>query len=273
MRAWVIAIGLLFGAAAYFIAFPDTKFAGRQDPQVSTGNLFFSPKPIAAPYEADPIEFGEKLVAAEKYADAVSVFGNVFSSGAAEKKAAAILNGGVALALMNDPSSRRHARELFDQYLGQFPNDLHRDAAHYYLGAIASDEQEPSTALAHFTTIVADFPNSGFFRNAVFHSKNLAALLERQDNTFKERVLRVVGPLIPRNPAGLTTLLGYFVAILGWLVYDWTKVKDKLFKERQPAAWAVLALSITLVIVNYAREWRHTATILDAPKILQPLKR
>ena len=127
--------------------------------------------------------------------------------------------------------------------------------------------------MAHFTTIASDFPESRFAHNAKFYAKQLAALMERQDNAFKARVLRVIGPLFPRNPAVFVPFLSYLIGVLGFLAYDWNKVKRALFVERQLVPWVVLLLSISLLTVNYVIEWRHSATLLDIPKILEPLKR
>lgn len=268
----VVALLLLFAGTLYFIVFPDTKLVkAPQKASISNDNPFFTPRNVTLPFGEDGIEHGQKLVAQKNYDDAVSALGTFVTTDVPQdRKELATRMAGLALMQKNDDDAKRHAREVFEAYLEAFPGSKHADSAHFYLGTLAAEEKDAPTALAHFTTITADFPESGFATNAAVYSKNLAGMLEKQDDAFKGRVLRVIGPLIPRNPAAF---LGYLVTILGWLVYDWKKVAEKLFKEKHPMAWLVLILSIVLLGINYSSEWRHSSSLISLTTVLQTPKR
>jgi hypothetical protein len=269
VKKWAIPLALLFAVAVYLIAFRVTPAPDSAKVSISPANPFFSPRKIDMPFDVDPLDHGEKLVRDQKNADAVAVLGGVFKgSGPPAKKSSAMLTAGIALTAEGTTASSDFAREVFEQFLVAFPTDKHADTAHYYLGAIAMDSGDPSTALTHFTTILADFPDSGFARNAAFHARTLANLIRNEVHTVKDRALRMLGPFIPRDAAAMTTLLAYMITALTFVAYDWKKIKDKLFEEKHPAAWAAIALTFALIGVNYVKEYQHTASVVDLPKVL-----
>jgi tetratricopeptide (TPR) repeat protein len=272
-------LALLFVCAALLILFPEKiplparKLLEREPPKaVSSGNPFFAPKAVAFPFGKDHLDYGDELLHNKRYDEAVEAFASIYATDPADaNKASALIAACDTMTRKSDPTSAAYARELCEQYLRQYPEGLQTVTAHYYLGYLLAGEQDISGALAHFTTITADFPNSPQAPAAAFNAKILAGFLRQQNDSQKARILRIVGPLIPRNPGALAALLGYTVSILGWLTYDWDRVKKKLVVEKHPLAWAVLVLSIGLFVANYASELRNTS-LMALPQLLAHLK-
>ena len=261
---------LLLSVTAYFVFNPGV-FAPKARPvMVSADNPFFKPKLVDIPFNADKDEFGRKLFAEGKFDDAVSVYAAIFSSANSQQtKAAAVLMAAQSLMQANNTDSRRYARQLYEVYQEQFSRDGNLDTVYYNLGLIALADADGPTALLHFTTLLQEYPESHFASNAALSARQIALVLERQNETLKGRVLRLIGPILPSNAAALVGIVTSLASVMVWFLYDWEGHYNKLFVKKDPVVWVLLIMFVALAATNYLFEDRENAkSMLDATKAL-----
>ena len=269
------AIALVLTVTAYFVFNPGARITGPQPVSVSSENPLLKPKPVDIPFNTDKAAYARKLFADGQYQQAVSVSANMFSSATSrQSKAAALLLAAQALVQANDAKSRLYARELYELYLEQFPKEGSVDSVYYNLGLLASADTDGPTALLHFTTLLQEYPESSFAPNAAFFARQIAGVIERQNETLKGRVLRLIGPVLPSNSAALVGLLTSMASVLVWFCYNWQAHYEKLIVKKDPFVWTLLIMFVALAATNYLFEDRENAkSMLDATKALAVLKR
>ena len=276
MKYWIVGLAvLLFLGTAYFVVNPGTGPARLQPARISDNNPFLKPKAVDIPFETDKADFGRKLFADGRYNDAVAVYSSIFSkSSSQQQKAAALLLAAQALVQANDPGSRRYARELYGIYRDKFSKEGNLDAVYYNLGLLAATEADGPTALLHFTTLLQEYPDSQFAVNAAFSARQIAAVIERQNETLKGRVLRRIGPFLPSNSTALVGILTSMASIIVWFAYDWQAHYHKLIVKKDPVVWTLLIMFVVLAATNYLFEDRENAkSMLDATKALAAVRR
>ncbi len=270
MKYWAALMFLLFITAGFFILYPDAEIPGvAQASRVQ--HPFFNAKRVDVPFGTEKSAFAKSLVATGRYDDAVSVFSGVFAdSQSTDSRASTVLMAAEALMLKDDAVARRQAEDLYEFYLLEYPLMPNRDTAHYQLGMMAAERHDAAQALVHFTAILKNSPTSEFSLNAAFQAQNLASMLQKQNESLKGRLLRIVGPFLPRNSTALVTLLTYLSGGLMFLAFNWKKYREELFEKKSAAAWAAVVLSLGLIVINYVREWQNAAFLFDAIRSMRP---
>ena len=258
------------GVTAYFIFNPGTRAAKREPVLISNDNPFFKPKPVDVPFNMDKAEFGRKLFAEGRYDDAVSVYSGIFSSSdSRQAKATALLMGAQSLMQADSPDARRYARQVYAVYEEQFSKEGNLDSVYYNLGLLALADADGPTALLHFTTLLQEYPESHFAANAALSAHQIAVIIERQNETLKGRVLRLIGPFLPTNSAALVGILTSLASVTVWFLYDWEAHYQKLIVKKDPVVWVLLIVFVVLAATNYLFEDRENAkSMLDATKAL-----
>jgi len=122
-------------------------------------------------------------------------------------------------------------------------------------------------ALLHFTTLPQEQPESHFAANAALSARKIATVIEKQNETLKGRVLRIVGPFLPTNAAALIGILTSLASVLAWFIYDWESHYQKLIVKKDPVVWILLIMFIALAATNYLFEDQADAkSMLDLVK-------
>src|SRR5262249_36838373 len=156
---------LLFLVVAFFIMFPGKPAAAHKEQAatvLSPDNPFSKAKPVQFPFEKDHLAYGDELLHNSRLDDAMNVYANIYASDPSDtNKAAALIAGCDAATRKGDDNSERFAHELCFLYLQRFPQGAEAATAHFYLGYLMAGEHDVTGALAHFSTITADFPSSG----------------------------------------------------------------------------------------------------------------
>jgi hypothetical protein len=275
MKSWIAGLFILVLAiTAYFVFRPGSGAAKPEAVMVSPDNPFFIPKQVTTPFGTDKPDLGKQLFAQARYDEAVSVYSGIFSTASSKQtKSNALLMAAQSLTLEDTPISRRYARQLYEVFVDQFPKEANADSAYYNLGMLELGEGNGSAALLHFTTLLQEYPESHFAANAALSARRIAAVLEKQNETLKGRVLRVVGPFLPSNATALIGILTSLVSILAWfMLYDWKSHYHKLFVQKDPIVWLLLLMFITLAVTNYLFEDQADAkSMLDLVKPLGKL--
>jgi hypothetical protein len=169
----------------------------------------------------------------------------------------------------NTPDSRRYARQLYEVYQQQFSKQGNLDTVYYNLGLIDLAEADGPSALVNFTTLLQEYPESHFASNAALSARQIAVVMERQNESLKGRVLRLIGPVLPTNAAALVGIVTSLASVIVWFLYDWEGHYKKLFVKKDPVVWVLLIMFVALAATNYLFEDRENAkSMLDATKIL-----
>ena len=266
---------LLLLITAYLVFKSGTEAARRPRVEISAGNPFSSAKPLELPFDTSAADYARKLFEDGRYHDAAAAYGAMFPASSSPKaKAGHVLMAAQALVQADDAESRRYARELYETYVEKFSSEGHLDSVHYNLGLIAAADGSAAAALLEFTSLLQEYPESQHASNAAFFSRELAAVLERRDESLKGKILRVAGPALPSNPAALAGFLTSMASIIVWFVYDWKGHYEKLILKKDPLVWTLLVMFVSLAVTNYVFENRGGAKfMLDATKALGALKR
>ena len=104
------------------------------------------------------------------------------------------------------------ARELYEEYVKDFPTDPNAAQAHYRLGEIAFGERRFPDALLEFGKVAKDFPGSGDAPNALVRAADSMLALNMKDDALV--VLKEVPRRYPESSAAararqrLTSLAG-----------------------------------------------------------------
>jgi hypothetical protein len=272
MKLWIAVLFLvLLSGTAFFVFRPGSGPAKSEPVMVSPDNPFFTPKQVTIPFGTDKAEFGRQLFSQGHYDDAVSVYSGVFASATSKQaKSNALLMAAQSLTLEDTPTSLRYARQLYEVFVDQYPKEANADSAYYNLGMLELGDGNGPSALLHFTTLLQEYPESHFAANAALSAQRIAAVIEKQNETLKGRVLRIVGPFFPRNSAALVGILTSLASVLGWFVlYDWKSHYHKLIVQKDPLVWLLLLTFVALAVTNYLFEDQADAkSMLDLVKPL-----
>jgi hypothetical protein len=269
MKFWIAGFFILVLAiTAYFVFQPGAGAAKPEPVMISPDNPFLISKQVTVPFGTEKTDFGKQLFAQGHYDDAVSVYSGIFSSASSKQaKSNALLMAAQSLTLEDTPTSRHYAKQLYELFVDQFPKEANADSAYYNLGMLELGEGDGLAALLHFTTLLQEYPESHFAANAALTARRIAAVIEKQNETLKGRVLRFVAPFLPRNAAALIGILTSLASVLGWFIYDWESHYQKLIVKKDPVVWVLLLMFIALAATNYLFEDQADAkSMLDVVK-------
>ena len=273
--AIAIVIVVILMVTAYFVMNPGIREVKAQPVRISPANPFFKPTAVDTPYNTDKVEYAQKLFADGDYAEAVAVCGAVFSTNASRHvKSTLVLMAAQAFVEMKDADSRRYARELYEMYQEQFPAEGNLDTVQYNLGLLAAGDANGPTALRHFTTLLQEHPDSRFAPNAAYFAQQIAAVIDREHETPKGKILRWLVPILPTNGAALAGILTSLATAVMWFLYDWKGHYERLIVRKDPVMWILLLMFVGLAVTNYVMEDQQNAkSMLDATKALSAIRR